>query len=148
MAAGGMFGVFVDSLDFSLCVVRPELSSNHFDIRVRRCVAAEGIRRRVHTNEGFTRFYPVQESLFVRQEQIASGVGENDTVIVLKSGGTHLFRENLLDGGIYFVGIGFAIFSFELGIGRFDPSVIDGEGAAFFSELRQDLFSGGRDRAK
>jgi len=167
MLAGRVFRVLVEAIDGGLRAVAEEFSADHFNEGPE---AVERIRRAVHADEGVPGFDPIDERLRVGQWEVAGGVGENDTVIVLEGRGAHLFGEHalllggiifqgflvlrfrfleLFQGRIVFLGVGFEFVGVSSVLGRrrlagsfgwHDAGEVHGERAAFPAQFFDDTF--------
>ncbi len=73
----GMRRIALHQIGGDLRTVPFELSAEHFAIGRKR---VEGIRARVHRHEGVPLFDPFDKTLFVRERQVAGGVGEDHAV--------------------------------------------------------------------
>ena len=120
MAAGRVFGILVEAIDFGLGVVGLKFPAKHLDIRR---VGMESVRSRVHPNKGFARFDPFNERILVGQRQFAGSIGKDDAIVIFQRCRGHFLSH------IFVI-----------------PHVIHSVSAAFLGQFTQHLF-GRRDRA-
>jgi len=94
----------------------------------------------MHPDKALARLHPIQKCLLVRQRQIPGRVGKDHGVVLLQCRTAHLLGQNLLDGGIDFLFIRFAIRAFKLSFIRLYPRIFDFECGACFAQFRQHFF--------
>ena len=121
--AGGIFCVLVDAIHFGLRVMLFEFSADHFDIRIHAVLAVKRVGGRMHSDESFAGFNPIEKGLLIRERQYASCIGKDYAVVIFERGGRHLLGH---------VGV--------------CANEVDGEVAALLGQFAEDFFSG-RNRA-
>src|ERR1051325_4108692 len=77
---GRMVRVHVDTIDASLGMMCEEFAAEHLDIGR---ITVKSVAGGMGANERFARLDPFDEGVAIRERQVARGVGEDDTVVIL-----------------------------------------------------------------